>query len=360
MAEDSALQKTVQVKVVRILASKLNSLGDAVCFLPTLHGIREHQPEAHISVLCTPVGLEVFEKSIRDVHFVSVEASSTLGWRGLLSLRPVRKELCKYRFSLMLLSYDEPTFSYLLGLSLGIPERIGYSAGIARGEYLLCNKLPFDSSRNVVDINFDLVRNLVGRAELRPKRVPIWYSDRDRNIVLQKLHDCGVSEGSKFIAIHPGARLSYKQWGMDNFVGLARATGDQSGLPTVLISQYSETFPDEQRTISGLTVKQLACLLGTATIFVGNNSGPMHVAHSMQTPCVIVEGPTPYGWSTFWPDVPSISIRAREPECVPCEQLGRKIGACLNTVHPDQCMKSIKIERVVQEVLTLLDRMESL
>jgi ADP-heptose:LPS heptosyltransferase len=360
LAEDSALQQTTQVKVVRILASKINSLGDAVCFLPTLHGIREQLPEAQMSVLCTPVGLEVFEKSIRDVHFVSVEASQAFGWRALLSLWPVRREFRRHRYSLMLFSYDEPTFSYLLGLSLGIPERTGFSAGIARGQCLLTNKLPFDPSRNVVDINFDLVRNLMGSAALKPKRVPIWYSDRDRNIVLQRLKGCGVSDGSKFIAIHPGARLPYKQWGLDNFVGLAKFVSDQSGFPTVLISQSSETFPDEQRTVSVLTVKQLACLLGAATLFIGNNSGPMHVAHSMQTPCVIVEGPTPKAWSTFWPDVPSVNIKASELDCVPCEQLGRKIGVCLNTAHPVQCMKSIKIKTVAQEVLTLLERMELL
>jgi ADP-heptose:LPS heptosyltransferase len=102
-------------------------------------------------------------------------------------------------------------------------------------------------------------------------------------------------------------------------------------------------------------LKELACLLSMATLFVGNNSGPMHIAASMGTPCVVVQGPTSLRWEIFWDDVPHEIIRASHLPCVPCGEI-----RCLNQEHPLACMKELPVKMVADHVIGLLGRLNSI
>jgi ADP-heptose:LPS heptosyltransferase len=343
---------------LRILLSKINFLGDAVSFSPILKGIAEQLPGVQMTMVCTRVGRQVFEGAIDHLEFYTVEFNRAQSPSFLLELWRAMRKLGKCNFDFSLHSYDEPSFSHILARALRIPRRFGFDSRIAKGQRLLSRRLPFDMSRNVVDLNFDLVRCLTGRWDLRPQRLSIWYSPDDLEYVTDKLLNLGLKISSPFVAIHPGSKLSYREWGSDRFCRLAKRLEDRSGLPALLITEQNNSDFLALRRISGLTVKQLACLLKNACVFVGNNSGPMHVAVAMGTPSVIIQGPTATNWEIFWEEVPHCILKANHLTCLPCENLVTIPGACLNLEAPLACMKDISVDMVEDRVIRLIDHLD--
>jgi ADP-heptose:LPS heptosyltransferase len=340
-----------------ILVTKINFLGDAVVFLPALRALREELPGRPLVVVCTEVGRQVFEGSIPDLKPIVVDYRRVRSVRGLAA-ELLRTSWCLGRRSvgLSLHSYDEPTFSYLLALFAGASRRIGFDSCIARGQRLLTETIPFRRDLNVVELNFELVRYLTANPHLMPRRVPIAYSRHDLALVRSHLSTLGIGNLRSFAVVHPGAKLEYKQWGTLNFKSLAAAVEAELGIPVVFVLEAAGPDPAWPRTLTGLSVKQLAALLHQASIFIGNNSGPMNIAAAMGTPCVVIQGPSPPNWEIFWKDVPHVILKATHLPCLPCERLGRVPGRCLNRDYPHGCMREVTVEMVLDAVKSLMPR----
>jgi ADP-heptose:LPS heptosyltransferase len=344
---------------MNILVCKINYLGDAVTFLPALKGLCDFFPEAEISVLCTPTGREIFKGTSDRLSFYLVDYNEVCSpKRAIPSLWKTAWALRHKKFSFSLHSYDAPSFSYLLAALLRIPQRIGFDSHIAKGQRFLSEKIAFDINRNVVDLNYDLIRHITEKWHLAPARVAIPYTPLDKEIVLERLSQMGLRAGAPFIAIHPGASLKYKEWDFNNFLKLSDNLRRSTGVPVLFLSEGNQLSANDATVISGLSIKQLSCLLGLATIFIGNNSGPMNIAASMGTPCVIILGPSPKNWEIYWQDRPHRLIKAHLP-CVPCEQLTRKKGECLNKDSLHACMKAISVDLVEKAVLDLQEELRN-
>jgi ADP-heptose:LPS heptosyltransferase len=280
--------------------------------------------------------------------------------RSISSIRLLLPSLYKLRekhFLLSCHSYDEPTFSYLMSKALRISRRIGHASRIALGQSLLTESIPFNSGQNVVDTNFDLVRHITGDWNLKPKRVPVSYPDHLRRFLVERLSHILPGNTLRFIAVHPGARLHYRDWGIRNYLELGEYLERCHDIPVVFVTEHHGTKPGlaSRRVMSGLTLKGLACLLSMATLFVGNNSGPMHIAAAMGTPCVVIQGPTTANWEVFWDDVPHRIVKACHLACAPCERLEFIPGKCSNRDYPHACMNEVSVETVAGHVLELLD-----
>lgn len=337
-----------------LLVSKVNFLGDAVSFLPTLHALRRHFPHRPIVIVCTEVGRQVFLGAVDKIEAIVVDPQRVGRPLGLV-LELIRHlvRLGPRRFDVSLHSYDEPSFTYILAALLRVPKRVGFDSGISKGQSLLTTRLPFRALANVADINFDLVRYATGRKELVPARVPIRYGAGDRQTVEQLLAAVGVRPKG-FIVIHPQAKLPYREWGLANYRAVAMRLERELGIPCVVVTERWEPVISLRHRISGLNISQLAALFDLASLFIGNNSGPMHVAAAMGTPCLIIEGPTAPNWKISWSDVPQKILKATHMACLPCERVGRIPGKCANVQYPMGCMKEVTIEEVVAAAESLL------
>ena len=273
------------------LLLKINQLGDAIWFLPTVAGIRREFPASRIDVVCNRSTAVIFEKSVKGVRAVAVSYKHVRSLRGMMSLPRMALKLGLGRYDYALLSHDEPKFSHLLALAVFARRRIGFdivNRGLAR---LLSEVLPYGTGRNPVDLNFDLARRVTGRSDLPLVRVPLGYDPRDAETVERRLQALGVDPSLAFVVLQPFASLPYKEWGLGKFLALARRLTEEFDLPVVIESQKELPPLDWPRRIWGLSIPQLAALLERAALFIGNNSGPMNMAGAMRTPALIVEGP---------------------------------------------------------------------
>lgn len=326
-----------------------------VAFLPTLQGIVQQRPDVEIVLVCTPVGREIAKSCVPDATFVTVDYRAARSWRAIVRiLLPALRRCRAHRYVVSLHSYDEPSFAYMLAAAAGVRWRIGFNSGIAKLQFLLTELLPFDPRRNVADINFDLVRRIACSRALRPRRVPLRYASSDVDAVARRLRYVGIAPGERFIAIHGGAKLAYKEWGVARYLELGQRLEQKSKRPVVVVEDGTLRFAGAPRVVRTATLGELACLLERSALLICNNSGPMNIAAAMGTPCVVMQGPSPRSWDIFWDDVPHRVLRADHLGCVPCETLASVPGRCLNRDYPMGCMKEISVETVERNAEDLL------
>ena len=340
------------------LLLKINQLGDAVWFLPTVAAIRREFPDSRIDIVCNRSTAVIFEKSVKGVRAIAVSYKHVRGLRGLLSLPRMVMKLGLGRYDYALLSHDEPKFSHLLALAVLARRRIGFdivNRGMAR---LLSEVLPYRSGRDPTDLNFDLARRVARRVDLPLIRVPLGYDPHDVEIVERRLQAIGVDAPRPFVVLQPFASLPYKEWGLENFLSLAHRLTDELDLAVVIESEKDLPALEWPLRISGLSIPQLAVLIERAALFIGNNSGPMNVAGAMGTPTLIIEGPWAGNAGVPWTDAPHRGIHARTLACIPCERLERVHLHCTNRDYPHGCMKELSVDTIfshAKEMLAALD-----
>ncbi len=139
------------------------------------------------------------------------------------------------------------------------------------------------------------------------------------------------------VAAHFSATYDIIIFGGPNEVEMA---GDiEKELKTLHVSNYTN--------LAGKTsIKELCENIGGCSLFITNDSGPMHVAAAYQVPTVAIFGPTRYKETSQWKNKKSILVR-HEMDCSPCMK-----RECPLKHH--NCMKEITASEVIEAVKTLL------
>lgn len=161
------------------------------------------------------------------------------------------------------------------------------------------------------------------------------------------------------VVIHPTASWEYKQWPCERFVNaLLRIKArfpDKVNLVVVGLSSEHETLDpianglgDKVEMVIDLGMDQLMVLLKHCDVFVGNDSGPKHIADAFQRPIVELLGPgLPETVGAVNPAAVSICHRV---ECSPCRQHQQ---TCMKA---GLCMTSISVDEVVETMAGLIER----
>lgn len=161
--------------------------------------------------------------------------------------------------------------------------------------------------------------------------------------------------GREYAVIHPGALLATKRWEPARFATLARALQEQ-GLTIALTGGPGEEsmVADVARDVPGATIllglriPELAELIRGARLYVGNDSGPMHLATAVGTPTVAVWGSSN---SQRWHPWGVASRVVQNPfECNPCPGY-----RCLVADTP-LCIESVTVEQVIAAAKELLSK----
>ena len=156
-----------------------------------------------------------------------------------------------------------------------------------------------------------------------------------------------------YVVLHPAARMETKRWFAAGFASVGKGLGE-AGLCTVLTSGpgeeavAGETARDlpESVILFGLTIPQLAELIRGARLYIGNDSGPMHLAAAVGTPTVAVWGSSD---SRRWrPWAVPHSVVQNPFECNPCP------GYQCDVAQTPLCIESVTTKQVEEAVRLLL------
>jgi lipopolysaccharide heptosyltransferase I len=289
-----------------ILIIRLSALGDVIRTLPLLPPLRARFPEARLGWLCEPAQKPVVEvQPLVDevLEFPRRELTSSLRSGHLLRagsrLGTTLATIRRWRPEVVLDAQGTYKSALLMRLS-GAPLRIGFARGAAR-EYIPgaatrhVNPVPARQSR--VEKALSLLAPLAADPSLAAAGLP-----RDPAAAGRAESIWAGHPGRPRILISPGAsnRQGYKRWPPRSFAATAAGLAANGATFQIAWGPGEEELAREVVTHAGdaahllpaTSLAVLAELLRSADLFIGNDSGPMHLAWLVGTPVVALYGAT--------------------------------------------------------------------
>jgi len=280
----------------RILIVRLSAVGDAIQTMPVACAIRERFPEAFLAWAVESRAAAL----LRGHEALDELIELPRGWLkspgGVWRLRHRLKNL---RFDTTI-DVQSLTKSAVLAWLSGARRRIGFGRPAGREFSRWFNNRRVDpQATHVVDRYLELLRPLgIERPTVRfqvPERA------EDRETAQATIHRLGLDDG--FAIINPGAGWPSKLWPADRYAAVARHLGQQRRLPTLIVwagpsertlaERIAASAGDFAHIAPPTTLPELAALARRARLFIGSDTGPLHLAAAVGTPCVGLYGPWP-------------------------------------------------------------------
>ena len=278
----------------RFLISRLSHIGDAILTLPLACQLKRTFPNCQIAWAAEGAA----SKLLRLHPFIDRLIAVPKGWLKQPSAwRKLRGELRDFKPDV---SFDPQGLlkSAALARLSSAPIRIGFSGRFGReGSTWLNNRLVEPRTTHLVDRTLELLRGI----DLTPGEVEFRLpACRESNVRIQQwLHEQKLG---RFLLLNPGAGWPSKQWPAQRFGLVARDVLAAHGLPSVVVwaGEAERLMAEEAVAASGnaarmapaTSLPELAALASLSTLFVGGDTGPMHIAAAMGCRCVGLYGPT--------------------------------------------------------------------
>jgi heptosyltransferase I len=313
---------------MKILFVKLGSIGDVVHTLPALAAVRRALPRARVSWVVERGAAEILRDNPLLESLIEVDTKALRRWpMSGETLSATRRQLRRLRASPFDLAID---FQGLLKSALvaklsGAPRRVGFARAHLRepaSRLLLTEAVRVPARMNVVEKNLALVAGALGVG------VPASAGEYEFPVAVSRAHEREAEEvvrgvGERFAILNPGAGFPTKLWDAARFGALADALSFNFGLRSVV------TYGPGERELAGRvlsssrggaslaaspSLKGLYALARRASLFVGNDSGPMHLAVAAGAPVVGLFGPTEW-WRNGSPRAEDIGVERYDIDC---------------------------------------------
>jgi ADP-heptose:LPS heptosyltransferase len=339
---------------VRIVIFKLNHLGDNVVFVPVVQGFRRSWPDLKITLLTTPNEAELYGGPLgpqevlacpRQAFNKSYRRPWELAW-WMWRIRRRRPDAC-------LISFDQGIAARIVAKFSGARVRIGGNLDPVRVASSLTEEVSLPEDGRPVTWNWRIARAIArsfGREEGWPADPP----PPDLSHLLAG--NARTPGGRKRVVVHSGASRPITQWPAESFASVAASLSRD--FDVVWISHGGTTGPAPEGTTPAAVTSlgEFSGWLRSADLFLGNNSGPMHLANALGCPGVAVTGPTALGWDPYWHRELWTVLRHPDLYCAPCEKPNKVLAGCVNFESPMACLKYWTGEKVEAACRARLDR----
>jgi heptosyltransferase III len=281
-----------------ILIIRLRSLGDLVLQTPPIAALHSWRPDLRISVLVEPRFAPVLEgnPAIAELIF-----SRSLGETAL--------DLLRRKFPIVFNQHGGPRSAMLTGAS-GAPLRVGwtgyqysflYNVAVPDAKRFYGSPAVHTVEHRISQFYFTgLPRGPIPRAQVfaQPDAIAT---------VACRLAEKGIAAGAPYAVLQPGARLPRMRWPVAKFAEMARWLREKHRIASVVnLGARDDEIAAEVRSEmqncaavmdAQLDIRELIALIAGSRIFVGNDSGPAHLAAALQRPIVVIFSVTdPVQW----------------------------------------------------------------
>ncbi len=251
----------------RIAVIRLRSLGDCVLTTPAISLLKQFRPDLQIAVVVEDVFAPVFSGN-PDIDRI---------------LAPKLSEVSRFRPELAVNLHGGGGSAWLALLS-----RAGLRAGFAHFRFgpIYNVRIPRAQAILNVDRTVHTAEHLASAMFLLG--VP------QREIPRASLFATPVPRQRQYGVIHPMASAPDKTWEFPNFLAVAEHMERNLGLEPVFIAGPGESLVafDRYTCVCGAALEEVKSLLAGAALFVGNDSGPAHMAAAFGLPVVVLFGPS--------------------------------------------------------------------
>lgn len=333
---------------------RLGAVGDVVRTLPAVSSLRAAYPAARITWLVEPASASLVEGQPwvdevlvfpRGILAESLRRTRLVGAARIA--RQFRAELRCRRFDLVL-DFHAILKSGILSLLSGAPRRVSYARPFAReGAFLFATDRARITPRRIsrFERNQALMRFLAVDVDSDPRPLRLAPETVERA-------EKALGTGPAPIAIHPGTSdaTPHKRYTVAGYAAVARGLADRHGIASVVSwgpARDDRAFAEAIVAASGgaarvgpetSSLADLAALFSRSRLYIGGDTGPMHVASLVGTPVVQILGPTDPVENAPFSGVPSRSVRI-QIHCNPCRR-GCAAVTCMRVIPPSSVIEA--------------------
>jgi lipopolysaccharide heptosyltransferase II len=345
--------------LTKILLVRLREIGDVVFTTPAIAALKNHFPSAHLTYLVEPAAAPVVRGN-RHLDKVIV-APRVRGARALAVDLRLGRQLARERFDLAIDFHGGPRASLLTWLS-GAPTRVGYTVPGRAWMYTVRVHRPRElRPRHSVENQWDLLAAIGLRTpspDTNPVEMTVDTAARIR--VEQRLAASGVAPAARLVVMHVSAGNPFRRWPLSSFAAVAgglvasdrrlhvvvtSGPSDAAARDLVIAEARAGVDPAARARIiecGELTLEELRAVVDSAALYVGGDSGPMHIAATSRVPIVSLFGPTLPVRSRPWRPaaLAAAAVEVDGLECRPCDQRVCAPGdfRCLGLITPAQVL----------------------
>lgn len=344
-------------KYDRILIVRTDRIGDVILSTPVIRAFREAYPKSYIAFMTGPATKDIVSGNpYLDEVIVYDKNGAHKNWVDSIKFA---LDLRRRKFDLAIILHPTNR-AHIVSFLAGIKERVGYDK---KSGFLLTKKTPdmkFEGIKHEADYALDLAK-LCGVKAVE-KELFMAIKEQDKESVKIFLKNIGLKDGEKIVAMNPGASCPSKIWPAERFAQVADALAKESGARIILVSG-KEDVPLARKVqtlmrqkpifLAGKTsLGELAALLKMCSLFISNDSGPVHIAVAVGTPVISIFGRRQPGLGpTRWKPL-------GEKDIVFHKYVGCAVCLAHNCKQGFRCLLSITAQEVINSAKRLLNSSE--
>jgi lipopolysaccharide heptosyltransferase II len=344
---------------MKILLIRLRLIGDVVFTTPIPRALKREFPGSRVEYLVEESAAPVLAGNTSIDELLVVPR--TRGIRRISDDLALARRLRRKRFDLVIDLHGGPRSSWLT-LATGAPQRIGYAVSGRSWMYTKAVPRPRElRPRHSVVNQWDLLEAIEGwrggAADPARDGVEMPLDPAADARIAARLEGLGVAPAHELILAHVSAGNPFRRWPEPAFVAALTELAAANDRRRIIVSSGPSDREAARRIAAAIRsalggqasrlldfgefdLAELRALISRSRVFVGGDTGPLHIAATTGTPVVGLYGPTLSARSAPWRDrtIPTMSLEIDGLPCRPCEQRICEPGdfRCLTTIRPEQ------------------------
>ncbi|GAX59741.1 ADP-heptose:LPS heptosyltransferase [Candidatus Scalindua japonica] len=354
-----------------ILIIRLSAIGDVINVLPSLRLLRTHFPKSRITWLVEDRAKEILTDH-PDIDEVIIYPRKK--WQSNIlkihtSLKVISEALSFYKklrrnhYDLVI-DFQGNLKSAVMNLITGSDNRFGFGKGHCKEfNYLStqCHAYPVGRKIHRIEKNLSLIGELgIEPLFMRPE-LPV--TKENKEYISMFINNNTTNPSLPIILIHPGTSKfgSFKQWSPKNYSLLANmilekyevniiftwGPGELNTVKEIIKSMKYKALPACKTD----SIKQLIELIRLSSLFIGGDTGPLHIASIMNIPVVGIYGPKDP--ITYGPYNGKAIVIKKDIPCSPCRKRTCGDPKCMTTIIPDDVFCGVERLLLHQNTMTL-------
>ena len=338
----------------RILILRLRSIGDIILLTPALRLLKEWRPDLHVTVVIEDRFRGLLENNPHVDAILEVSKTSGLTQLGarLKTIHTIRKG----DYQLCMNLHGGPT-SAMIASWCGAPLKVAFGHFRSKKIYNFLIPDPREilhqerihTAEHQASAFFHLG---MPRKEIPAAQINLAAADHDW--WTRKQESLGLA-GKPYIILHPTALFATKQWAPEHFAALGARLDTQFSVvyscgpgESQVLDAVEKAAGKKLCRLEGTGLRHFAAALAGARLFVGNDSGPAHMAAAVGIPGVVIfSSSSSTIWAPWRPRAPW-QIVQNHYDCNPCPG-----DRCYQFARPE-CILSVTLEQVDSAVKQVL------
>jgi len=347
-------------RIERLLIVRLSAMGDVIHTLPAAQALRNAFPDAMIGWLIEERWAELLCAPGFPLRGPRAPQRPLVDWVHTVRLRQWGKSLASFTTAQQIAKIwnDVRSVHYQVAVDLqgairsavlarwsGAPVVYGSAEPRESPASVFYSRPAVSRGTHVIEQNFSLAE-AVAQSQLTMPAVELPHDQDAEHRIEQHLEAAGVG---RFAILNPGAGWGAKCWPPERYAAVAKSLAARGVRSIVNYGPGEENLAREVEAASDGAAKtltssltELIALTRRASLFVGGDTGPLHLAAALKIPVVAIFGPTdparngPYG---------TRSIVLRNPQSVTTHA---------RRSQPDQGLLEISADAVIEAAFRLL------